>query len=129
MFKLATLLALGTAYLFMFAWIEEVSAVDATDNRPASPKDVQVKGVSSETRRPIGVDGPFYLFNWKAGQAIPRTSSNANSGAYYLFWKPGKTQDSRQMSASQSVFSYRPVFQWKREYKNKLRSNLVNDAE
>ena len=30
MFKLATLLALGTAYLFMFAWIEEVSAVDAT---------------------------------------------------------------------------------------------------
>lgn len=30
MFKLATLLALGTAYLLMFAWIEEVSAVDAT---------------------------------------------------------------------------------------------------
>ena len=30
MFKLATLLALGAAYLFMFAWIEEVSAVDAT---------------------------------------------------------------------------------------------------
>ena len=30
MFKLATLLALGTAYLLMFAWIEEVSTVDAT---------------------------------------------------------------------------------------------------
>ena len=29
MFKLATLLALGTAYLFMFAWIEEVSAEGA----------------------------------------------------------------------------------------------------
>ncbi|CAH3108597.1 unnamed protein product [Porites lobata] len=103
MFKLATLLALGRTYLLMFAWIEEVSAVDATvklflslswqDNRPASPKDVQVKGVSSE------------------GEAIPRTSSNANSGAYYLFWKPGKTRDSGQMSASQSVFSYRPLFQ------------------
>ena len=30
MFKLATLLALGTAYLLMFAWIDEVSAVNAT---------------------------------------------------------------------------------------------------
>ena len=30
MLKLATLLALGTAYLLMFAWIEEVSAEDAT---------------------------------------------------------------------------------------------------
>ena len=32
MFKLATFLALGTAYLLIFAWIEEVSAVDATRN-------------------------------------------------------------------------------------------------
>ena len=30
MFKLATLLALGTAYFLMFAWIEEVSAEGAT---------------------------------------------------------------------------------------------------
>ena len=30
MLKLATLLALGTAYLLMFAWIAEVSAEDAT---------------------------------------------------------------------------------------------------
>ena len=30
MFKLATFLALGTAYLLIFAWVEEVSAEGAT---------------------------------------------------------------------------------------------------
>ncbi|KAM7449526.1 hypothetical protein ABFA07_002658 [Porites harrisoni] len=36
MFKLTTLLALGTAYLFMFAWIEEVSAEGATNGPTTS---------------------------------------------------------------------------------------------
>ena len=30
MFRLATLLALGTSYLLVFAWIEEASALDVT---------------------------------------------------------------------------------------------------
>lgn len=30
MFRLATLLALGTSYLLVFAWIEEASASDVT---------------------------------------------------------------------------------------------------
>ncbi|XP_073258767.1 uncharacterized protein [Porites lutea] len=52
MFRLATLLALGTSYLLVFAWIEEASALDVT--RSASANSEGLAGRSYDSYLPEG---------------------------------------------------------------------------